>query len=276
MAIVPKMNLVDKIDAVTIESYPRPHLGYSTIGNQCKRAVAYQFYWTHTKAVEGRLERIFRMGDSIELLLVTALESIGIEVDIGLDGGQHRVSDETGHIGGSLDGILRNVPDFEGQELLFEGKSMNHTNFLDMKRKGVQGSKPVHYVQMNMYMGRLDLEFGMYVAMDKNTQELYIEILPFDRMCYDHHNEAGEHILSLKHINELPKISHNPSWFACKICDSKDVCHKGEPVAMNCRTCEHSAIVQDGKWGCLMVHKELSVKAQETGCGSYEMSEMWK
>lgn len=273
MALLPKLSIADRIDAVQISSYARPHLGASLIASPCKRSLAYQYYWTHKKSVEGKLERIFRMGDAVEDLIVAALSTIGV----GITGSQDRVSDSTGHAGGSIDGIATNVPGFENERLLFEGKSMNHSNFLSMVKKGVQESKPVHYGQMQMYMGRLNLQYAMYVAMDKDNCKLHIEILPFDETEYNRLLSVEQDILHMEHINELPRISNMSNWFECKFCDSKNVCHNGEKILENCRTCQHSEMHMKGQWRCaLKTHEDpLTVQDQKDGCKSYSLAEKW-
>jgi radical SAM protein with 4Fe4S-binding SPASM domain len=166
------------------------------------------------------------------------------------------------------------VPGFD-EDLLFEAKSMNHTNFLDMKRKGVQESKPVHYAQMQMYMGRLGLNFAMYVAMDKNNCDLYTEFVPFDEYAFNNLLEKESNVLRADHINEFRKVSDNPSWYLCKFCDAKDVCHGGEKPEANCRTCEYSAMELGGVWSCFRYQKDLSVEDQAAGCPDYELGSMW-
>lgn len=271
MAKIPNMSVVERIDAVTLENYPRPHLGASQLGHACSRYLVYSFYWAYKKQIPGKLNRIFRLGDKIEDLIIDALESIGIKHY----GGQDRILFGHDHGGGSVDGILSNVPDFEGEELLFEAKSMNHNNYLEVKRKGVQESKPVYYSQMQMYMGEMDLRFGLFAAMDKNTSDLYVEFVPYDE---DHHMELkmkADDILSATHINEFPKIGSNPSWFQCKFCDAKDVCHGGGVIEKNCRTCQHSLMLPEGMWECLYQPCELNDEEQARGCSHHQYSDKW-
>jgi len=273
MAKIPPMTIAERIDAVTIDSYPRPHLGASQIGHACQRSLVYSFRWAFKKRIPGKLNRIFNMGHHIEDIIIEAVQSIGIKHY----GSQDRVIDSTGHAGGSVDGIVSNVPGFEPEEeLLFEAKSMNHTNFLDVKRNGVQKSKPVYYGQVNMYMGRMELDFAMFVALDKNTSDLYFEIVPFDKEHYEELLDRENNILYAQHINEFTRISDNPSWFMCKFCDAKDICHSGGVVESNCRTCEYGEIHLEGKWFCGKSKDELSVEEQLVGCMEYQKADMFK
>jgi len=272
MATLPTRTLPQRIDAVNIESYPRPHLGASVIGEPCRRKNAYAFHWAHKNKVDGRLERIFRLGDACEELIINALATI----DIKVTDGQLRITDETGHFGGSIDGIAHNVPGFD-DPLLFEAKSMNHSNFLEIARKGVQAAKITHYVQMQMYMGYLKMPFALYVVINKNDSKLYTEILPFDEDCYKEHDDIADQIIRMNHINEFPRISTNPSWFSCKFCHAKDLCHHGMKPERNCRTCQHSRKADEGQWACVVEGepKALSLEAQEAGCVAFELGRAW-
>lgn len=272
MAVLPKKSLVQKIDAVELVSYPREHLGASVVGDPCKRKTAYSFYWASKSRIPARLNRIFRLGDSVEEHLIKALAS----VDITVRNSQIQIQDETGHAGGSIDGMIDDHPEFPNEEILFEAKSANHTNYLDIRNKGVQASKPGHYVQMQMYMGRLELKFALYALYDKNTSDIYFEVIPFDAECFMEHLLIEGDILSMGHINEFPRISLNPSWFHCKTCDHKKVCHQGLNPERNCRTCEHSRMGSEGIWYCTHNAVELDGEDQANGCIAFELGSAWK
>ena len=271
MAKLPKKTLTQQIDAVNIEDYPRGHLGASVIGDPCKRKIAYSFYWASKTKIAARLNRIFRLGDDIEEQIIKALNTVGLEVT----GQQDKISDRTGHAGGSCDGIITNHPDFD-EPILFEAKSANHNNFLEIKRKGVQESKPTHYTQMNMYMGRLGLRFALYAVYNKNNSELHFELIPFDEDCFKDAEITEHDVLFMQHINSFPRISTNPSWYHCKTCDHQNVCQRGERPARNCRTCERSEMHSDGVWYCSFNETNLDRDAQIAGCHHYELGPEWK
>jgi len=47
-----------------------------------------------------------------------------------------------------------------------------------------------------------------------------------------------------------PRISENPAFYKCKWCDKQDICHHGEVVETNCRSCKYAVPAPEGKWGC--------------------------
>jgi len=65
------------------------------------------------------------------------------------------------------------------------------------------------------------------------------------------------------------RISEDPEFFTCKMCDHKDHCHKipgSPPVRRNCRTCLHSTPLEKGGWFCEKHQDPLDYKAQQAAC----------
>ena len=267
MTKLPKKSLKTKLDAIVRESYPRPHLGGSVIGHPCRRYILYHFRWAYKNKIESKLHRIFRIGDAIEAIIIEELEQLGIDIFYG----QKQVGGYKNHGGGSIDGqcFINDI------ETLFEAKSMNHTNFLDLQRKKCQASKPQYYNQCQIYMGKLELEQTLFIAMDKNTSEIYVEIIKFDEYTYEMLLAKEEEAIDAIHINHFPRISENPSWYQCKFCDAKDVCHQGIKPEQNCRTCNNVEIRDGGVWWCTYHDHLLTAQEQEDGCPKYTISELF-
>lgn len=267
MAKLPTQNLKAKLDQLMYESDQRPYLGGSIVGHPCSRYVNYTFHWAYVERHESKLWRIFRIGDAIEEIMVAQLAKAGYEVT----GSQVAVSGYKGHAAGHIDGIVI----LDGEPHLFEAKSMNHTNFLEVQRKTVQVAKPVYYGQCQMYMGKMKLTKCLFLAMDKNTSDIYIEILDFDEDEYYRLLRREEDIIDGLPLSFFPKISNNSSWYACKFCAAKDVCHHGEMLHKTCRTCENSVRMDGGKWWCNWHAEELPVDKQRVGCDKYQLSPAW-
>lgn len=267
MAKLPVKSIKDRMNGIVHVSFPRPHLGGSVVGHTCKRFVFYSFRWAYLNKIEAKLNRIFRIGDAIETILVKELAEIGIEVKYS----QQQVGGYKGHGGGSTDGRAW----IDGEEHLFEAKSMNHTNFLEMQRKKCEESKPQYYNQTQIYMGKLGLKKTLFICMDKNTSDIYIEIIKFDEYTYEMLLAKEEEVIDAVHINTFPRISNNPSWYQCKFCDAKEVCHGGGMPVVSCRTCQHVQIHDEGKWACGLYEEWLDTAAQEKACDDWAVSEMF-
>lgn len=248
----------------------RYHLGASLIGKECSRQIWYSFRWALLIKHPGQLLRLFDRGHREEPELIKYMEAAGIKY-WGVDpetGKQFRISDHGGHYGGSSDGAGINFPVFNDTPLLGEFKTSNLKWFKDMVKKGVREAKPEHYVQMNQYMGKLDLTHAAYLMVCKDNDELHAEIVEFDQINYDRYlARAG---LIIKAQEPPPRCNNNPSWFKCKMCDYAPVCHSTKAPAINCRTCCHATPVvtgEKGQWNCVKGQSEIGdEKGQTKGC----------
>lgn len=272
MAKLPQKTLKQQLDTITVENdYPRGYVGGSEIAHPCARYLYYKFHWCFKTKLEGKLNNIFRIGDAIEDLVIEDLKRVGVKF---LAYQQH-VEGFENHAGGHTDGIVIGVPEYPDEKMLFECKSMNHTNFLAMKKNKLEKGNPKYYGQVQRYMGSLGLELCVFIAMDKDKSEYYIEFVPFDITKYEELIHREELIITSEHVSQFPKISNNKTWHVCKFCDAKEVCHNGARPEQNCRTCEYHEIHPNGVWKCGREHMEthLSQQQQKVGCEHYKLSE---
>lgn len=228
----------------------RSHMGASGIGKECPRAVWYSFRWATKPNFEGRMLRLFNRGHIEEARFIAMLLMIGCQVfQQDANGKQFRISDAGGHFGGSGDGVVVGLPDLPpGMPALAEFKTHNAKSFAKLAEQGVRISKPEHYVQMNVYMRKMGLNVGLYLAVNKDDDTLHGEIVHLDPELADRYIDRG---VQLVFMPTAPKrVNDSPSWFACKFCDHRAVCHMGATPEKNCRTCEHSVPREDGTWWC--------------------------
>lgn len=245
----------------TAGDWRRDHLGASVVGHPCNRYLWYTFRWAANPKFNGRLLRLFDTGNREEARLVADLLNIGVKV---LDkdpetGRQIRVS-VGDYFGGSLDGMAQGVPQGGDKWHVVEFKTHSDTSFKALKKKGVAESKPRHYIQMAIYMHLTGVERALYVARNKNTDELYTERIKADPALAQAQIDRALRVIESR--KPPGRISDNPAHWECKWCPFFGVCHQGEAMEKSCRTCKHWAI---GK--C-----ELGVKADErVGCDRWEM-----
>jgi hypothetical protein len=248
----------------------RSHLGGSMIGRRCARQLWYGFRWFHSKNHTGRMIRLFNRGHLEEARFIAMLQSIGVTVWYEDDAGkQFRMSASEGHIGGSLDSVLENTPDFPDEPILGEYKTHGEKSFLKLKREGVQKSKPEHYTQMQLYMNHYGLRAGLYMAVNKNNDELYTEIVMADPTYAEQHLSRADRIVWA--AEPPPKISDSKTAFDCKFCDFYDICHNGFTPATNCRTCRWSQPVEGKQWVCRKHLTPIDKDLMKTGCQDHEL-----
>lgn len=256
-----------------VEKSPyRSHMGASGIGKDCARAIWYGFRWFTKPHFEGRILRLFNRGHLEEARFIALLLSVDVKVfQQDENGKQFRISDAGGHFGGSGDGVAVGLPDIPpGMPCLLEFKTHGEKSFIKVAKEGVKSAKFEHYVQMNTYMRKMNLSVALYGAVNKNTDELYLEIVPIDTLVGDQFIDRGRQLVFMPQPPK--KINESPGWFECKYCDHKPVCHLGKAPERNCRTCWYSKPMEDGKWYCGLAgaaQEPLSEDAQLAGCGSY-------
>ncbi|WP_419833089.1 hypothetical protein [Endozoicomonas atrinae] len=246
----------------------RAHLGGSIIGRPCDRALWYSFRWCTEVKHSGQLLRLFQTGHLAEERFVADLRSIGIKVfeTDPATGKQFRVSACNGHFGGSFDGVGQGFIEAPKTWHLIEMKTHNEKSFNNLVKKGVQEAKPEHCIQMQvyMYLANPQLTRAFYIAVNKNTDELYGERIKLDPVIGKATVEKAECIIASD--RPLSKISEDPSWYLCKFCDHHTICHGQQAPAVNCRTCMHSTPIEDGEWHCARHDMDIPESVQKSGC----------
>lgn len=262
-------------DAFDGEEKPpfRSHLGASMIGQDCPRQLWYSFRWYKVSKHVGKTLLLFNRGHMEEGRFVTLLQMIGMQVwQVDKHGHQFRISGHGGHYGSAIDGVVKGCPDIPNEAIMAEFKTSNTKGFTAMQKLGVRESKPMHYVQMQQYMGKYRLNWCLYMMVCKETDELYAELVAFDPETYErYHDRAGQII-----FRDTPPIgiSNSPGAWGCKFCEFKDICHNDEEPLKNCRTCRYSEPLQDGTWYCRNYQISLTKEMQywaKAECQGYEL-----
>ena len=174
-----------RVDVALLEAReaepPRHYLGASVLGDLCARRVAYAWRGEVSEAMEGRARRIFETGHVLERLLAEWIERAGFNLATlnPETGEQYTFSD--GPIAGHADGIITGGPDLGFEyPVLWEAKGLNDRSWNQVVKSGLRAASPIYYGQANLYMGYLDLSACLFSALNKNTSELYHELIPFN------------------------------------------------------------------------------------------------
>lgn len=262
-------SLADKIYAA-LEAQaegPRAHLGASVIGHACDRRLWLAFRWAFIEKHSGRMLRLFRRGHLEEAQVISDLRKAGLEIRELDPSTGRQFGIKEGHFGGSLDAIIvSGVPDAFTTPHLLEIKTQNDKGFSKLKTAGVKKSKPEHYTQMQCYMYKCALSFAIYVAVNKNDDQIYVERVEVDK---EHAEKAIARAQRIIAADRAPEpISADPTWYQCTMCAAHNMCHKGQSTKeVNCRTCINSTARSDGTWYCDHWNDVIpSVEAQMAGC----------
>ena len=219
MTHAPKlMRAIDK--AWQRHEAPRGYLGASSLGGPCSRQLWYGFRWATKKAFPPRVLRLFDRGNREEEVFENLLREAGVTFysrDPATNT-QFVVKFPNPHIGGHCDGVGEGLPDLPpGTAFTGEWKTHNHKSFSELVRKGVRDSKPQHFVQMQLYMHRLELKWALYGAVNKNDDHLYWELVPYEENIATAFETRGNVIAYT--LAPPDRINENPGWYQCKFCD---------------------------------------------------------
>lgn len=256
--------LIDKQVEKLNKEKPRLHLGASLLGNKCDRALWLQFHWVVNESFSGRMLRLFKVGHEFEPQIINQLRSIGVDIRSSQD----RV-DFGKHVSGSVDGIIYSgLPEAPSAKHVFEAKTHGQKSFDALLKEGVQKSKPLHYIQMQVYMHGLKIDRALYIGINKNTSELYQERIELDKPAAIKAIERGQKITMSE---RMPVgLSDDPTYFECRFCSSHEFCHKTNLTKeVNCRTCAFSTAKEDSTWHCGRWDDVIPNDVQYVGCDSH-------
>lgn len=231
----------DALTADQAKTTPRDYLGGSRLGHACERALQFEFTVTPKddgKDFSGQSLRIFAIGHALEDLAVAWLRQAGFDLYTRKgnrpDGGQFGFSVASGRIRGHVDGILAAGPEGFGLAVpaLWECKTMNAKNWRACVKDGVIKSKPVYAAQIAVYQAYMDAQVpgisanpALFTAINKDTAELYHELVPFDADLAQRMSDRGVRILQATDAGELlPRVANTADFFECRFCSWADRC----------------------------------------------------
>lgn len=249
----------------------RGYLGASAIGQECSRALWYSFRWAGKPEFSGRMFRLFQTGHMAEHRFNAEMRAIGAtvhEVDPAT-GKQFGFSGHGGHARGHMDGCAIDIPTGGAKWHVLEYKTHGSKSFAKLKDHGVKKSKPEHYAQVVWYMGKSGMDRALYLACNKDTDELYAERIEFDPLEFARIEARFDSIIFSP--EPPPKLSEDPKFYLCGWCAHNAVCHGNRVPPPSCRTCCHSTPESDGdaRWSCAKHGPEIPVQTQRTGCGNH-------
>jgi hypothetical protein len=270
----PTIDAIYRAYEASAEDGLRPHLGASLIGHDCERSLYYTFHWATVERHDGRLLRLFQTGHLAESRFVADLRRIGCEVQETdpETGNQWRVSAVGGHFAGSMDGVVLGLPEAPRTWHVAEFKTHGEKSFTELKKKGVKEAKPLHWSQMQVYMHLGGLDRAFYMAVNKNTDELYAERVRIDA-------DEGTRLVAkaervIRATAAPPRIAATEDFYKCRFCSHGAVCWGKAAPPRHCRSCVFSEAVEGG-WKCGKSGNGLSVAEQKAGCPDHRYSPTW-
>lgn len=208
----------------TIRSYlfkttdePRAYVGSSSIGKPCLRSIWYAYNGAEKTPKEPESLITFEIGKQLESMMLEYLRKSGIHV---ICQNKFYQDSEVFQFQGHIDGMI--VMSDESKAIL-EVKTAKDSSFNRFKKDGLIKWSQVYYAQLQSYMGMSGVRRGVLLAINKNSSEMHQEWVNFDGAYYDSLKIKARSIILSE--SEPPKISDNGSYYICKQCEFRKICH---------------------------------------------------
>jgi hypothetical protein len=174
----------------------------------------------------GQQKRIFEMGHVLENVIAEWLRNAGFELKTHDESGQQfGFTQADGRIQGHVDGIIRGGPLALKYPLLWECKTMKSAAWRDLAKDKLEVANPQYFAQIQLYMAYMKLSQCLFTSLNKDTAELYHELISLNPASAAYYSDRAVIILKATESNELlPRIAAKPDWFECKMCRFYGTC----------------------------------------------------
>lgn len=209
----------------------RAYIGASSLGDECSRRIQYRYLDAPIdpdKKFPPKTLRIFSLGHILEDEMVKLLRQAGFDLRVqDSKGKQFGFSIADGQIAGHIDGVICGGPNIINYPCLWENKTANDKKFNEFVRMGVSRANPTYAAQIAIYQAYMDLTENpaLFTVMNKNTSEIYYELVPFDAELAQRISDKAANILTASKANDiLPRVAQSPDYFACRMCEFQKTC----------------------------------------------------
>ena len=211
----------------------RKYLGASSIGDECARKTQYRYLnYPQDEGSEftARTLRIFQFGHEIEDYAAKWIKDAGFDLRTeDKMGNQFGFSIADDEIKGHIDGVICEGPLKIPYPMLWECKSANDSKWKAFKAHGVAKANITYATQLALYQAYMELTENpaLFTVVNKNTSEIYYELVPFNKALAQTASDRAVNILTASKAGDiLPRVAHSKDFFLCKFCDYRETCWK--------------------------------------------------
>ena len=196
---------------------PRSYLGASTIGKPCSRAIQFDYYKTEPDADKGFSANTYRISPSV-IPWRPWPSSGSVSRDSIFEQRKRMALDSDSRLPAAaspdtLTAYFAEVPPMTITfPALWECKTAQHKKFKEASEKGIAKSHPQYLAEISVYQAYLELTDNpaILTMIDKDTQKLYHEAIPFNRELAQKTSDKAATILSACDAGELlPRIANS-------------------------------------------------------------------
>jgi len=112
----------------------------------------------------------------------------------------------------------------------------------------------------------------MFMAVNKNDDSLYMERIKSDGHTADTLLRRADNIV----LSERPPIrKYKKSWYECKWCSARELCHFDGAPTKSCRICTNCDLETKGRWSCSFLADEiLGEQMQREMCREFNQMDL--
>lgn len=198
----------------------RNYIGASNIGSDCLRQLWYQYKGYEGIPLTAKQRRTFEIGRRLEGMVIQLLRDAGLHIaTIWYD-----LSDpELDYFQGHVDAVWCDKDSGEDKAII-EVKTAKDSSFKQFVNQGLKHWNKSYYAQLQAYMGMSEIFSAYILVLNKDNSDIFDELVTFDAEYYETLQFRARIIHEAK---EAPcRVSNNPSWWLCKMCKFKEICHK--------------------------------------------------
>ena len=201
----------------------RRHLGLSECGHECERYLWYAHHGYAGSDPDGRMLRLFQLGNLIEDQAYLDLMGAGFNIHsrqrvVSVTDGEIRLE---GHIDGIIEGLLESK-----QPHLWECKSANDKSFQALKKAGYEAWNPKYKAQIHVYMTLANLERCLVWVENKNDSTVHAERIKVNRKFAV---KTLERCFNAIRMTDPPeRLCPGMSYYKAKWCKFYEECFKTE------------------------------------------------
>ncbi|MDP2950794.1 MAG: PD-(D/E)XK nuclease family protein [bacterium] len=183
---------------------------YASDAGKCHRAIFFKFKQAHKEKRDPRLMRIFEAGEWLHRYIYNVLyqSKIGVVTEVPMP------PDDM--ISGRTDAIVS----IKGENYILDIKTINSFQF-----KLLQGGKPEHQFQVQLYMHFLKIHKAILLYIDKDKQDLREFVVDYDEKLAQVLLEGLEELKNQIEKDVVPgALIDYPKNSQCAYCQYKSVC----------------------------------------------------
>jgi len=222
--IVNEVSTVKAIDLwYEAQRTQRRRLGLSQAGHKCGRFLWYKHRGYDEPEIDGRILRLFKLGEILENQTIADLRGAGFHVHS--QQAPVKIKYEGVTLYGSIDGIIEGLIEAPVTPHLFEHKTASLKKYNELVKKRYREWNEIYFWQVQFYMIGLGLKRAAVFVYCKDDSRLYQERIPLDKDATV--DRLQDVFMAISSESEPERACPRPDWWEARFCPFYEECFNG-------------------------------------------------